>query len=86
MTITETKLRKNENLLIYLCIFMYLMMMATKFIFTAEIEEIVRVFGTDRTQTSLANLFYYMTYALMQVILVFFIDKINFKIKNNLVF
>ena len=80
MTIAEKQLRKNENRLIYIFLFMYLMTMAAKTIFAAEIEEIVRVFGTDRTQTSLANLYYYVFYALMQVILVFFIDKINIKI------
>lgn len=80
MTIAEKKLRSNENLLIFMCLFMYLMMMAAKSIFTSEIEVVSEVFGTKKSVTSLANLYYYATYALMQVVLVFLLDKINIKI------
>ena len=80
MTIAEKKLLKNENLLIYMCLFMYLMMMAAKSIFSAEIEVIRNVFETTKSETSLANLFYYLAYAVMQVVLVFLVDKLNIKI------
>lgn len=76
----EKNLRKSQNLLIYICVFMYLMMMASKSIFTAEIVEIIDVFQTTAAKASLANLYYYATYAIMQVTLVFFIDKINIKV------
>ena len=75
----EKKLHKNQNLLIYICVFMYLMMMASKSIFTAEIVEIIDVFQTTASKASLANLYYYATYAFMQVVLIFFLDKINIK-------
>ena len=76
----EKNLGKSQNLLIYICVFMYLMMMASKSIFTAEIVEIIDVFQTTAAKASLANLYYYATYAIMQVTLVFFIDKINIKV------
>ena len=77
---TDKNFQKNQNLLIYICVFMYLMMMASKSIFTAEIVEIIDVFQTTASKASLANLYYYATYAIMQVALIFFIDKINIKV------
>ncbi len=76
------ELNKNYNKLIFLGIFLYFSLMFSKQIFNAEIIEIQEVFNATATNTSLVTLVYYVVYAIAQLFLVFFLDKI--KIKNFL--
>ena len=79
MKTVKSKLEVKQNQLVAVCLFMYFAMMAAKQIFTAEVVEIIDVFQTTASKVSLANLLYYLTYAIMQVVLIFFIDKIRLK-------
>ena len=78
----KSALDKNYNKLILICIFMYFALMFAKQIFNAEIIEIQEVFGATATDTSLVMLVYYVVYAVSQLSLVLYIDKI--KLKNYL--
>ena len=80
MKTVKSKLEVKQNQLVAVCLFMYFAMMAAKQIFTAEVVEIIDVFQTTASKVSLANLLYYLTYAIMQVVLIFFIDKIRLKL------
>ena len=80
MKALKNKLEIKQNQLMLVCLFMYFMMMAAKQIFTAEVVEIIDVFQTTATKVSFANLLYYLTYGLMQIALIFFIDKIRLKV------
>ena len=80
MKTVKSKLEVKQNQLMLVCLFMYFMMMAAKQIFTAEVVEIIDVFQTTATKVSFANLLYYLTYGLMQIALIFFIDKIRLKV------
>ncbi len=74
------ELNKNYNKLIFLGIFLYFAIMFAKQIFNAEIIEIQEVFGATATNTSLVTLIYYVAYAIAQVALVLYIDKINLRV------
>lgn len=74
------KLRIKQNLLIALCITLYFFMMTSKQIFTAELVEVIDVFNITASQASLANLFYFVSYAIMQVLLMLFINKVNLRV------
>ena len=75
-----TELNKRYNKLIFLGIFMYFSLMFAKQIFNAEIIAIQEVFHTNATKTSLVTLIYYVVYAISQMFLVLFIDKINLRV------
>ena len=79
MSVAERKYESNQKLLIVLCTAMYLAMMIGKQIFNSEIVEIQLVFNVENSILSLANLFYYLTYAALQFALVFFISKLNLR-------
>lgn len=53
--------------------------MATKGIYTAEINEIVNVFNTDKVSAGLATTCYFVTYGAVQLVLAVIYDKIDVK-------
>lgn len=53
--------------------------MGSKNVYTAELVEITGIFGVDKVQASLAMTYYFITYSTAQVLLFFFINKINVK-------
>lgn len=68
---------KLYKLLIASCFFMYMSMMAVKYVFTAELASIMGHYNSGKAQTNLANTFYYITYALTQLVLTFLFGKLN---------
>ncbi len=75
---TDTKSKQKwYNVIIYASFFMYAMMMATKGIYTAEINEIVNVFKTDKVTAGIATTCYFVTYGGVQLVLALFYNKIN---------
>ncbi len=68
---------KWYNIIIYSAFFMYLMMMACKGVYTAEINEIVNVFKTDKVTAGIATTCYFISYGGVQLLLSLFYDKVN---------
>lgn len=68
---------KLYKIFIASCFFMYMTMMTVKYVFTAELTSIVLHYQSNKSQITLANTFYYVTYAATQIILTFFFGKIN---------
>lgn len=73
----DKKRLKVGNLLIFACFFMYMMSMAVKGIYAAEIAFIQKLWSIGYAQTSLANTFYFVAYGLVQVVMFIFMSKIN---------
>ena len=71
--------KRSYNFLIFACFFVWIIMMGSKNIYTAEYIEISNLFQVDKPQASLAMTFYFITYSLVQIILFFCMDKINVK-------
>ena len=78
--IDEQKRNRYARILVFACFFMYVMMMGSKNAYTAEVVAIQDVFGKNKTEVSLAMTFYFVTYAIMQVILASFMGRLNLKI------
>lgn len=70
---------KWYNTIIYAAFFMYTMMMASKGIYTAEINEIVRVFQTDKVSAGIATTYYFVFYGGVQLVLALFYHKVNIR-------
>ena len=79
MSIAEKRHGTYQKWLVALGVALFLAMMISKQIFTAEIVEIKMVFQMKDSTLSLANLFYYVVYALMQFLLIFFAHKIDLR-------
>ncbi len=71
--------KKHYYFLIFACCLVWTIMMGSKNIYTAEYIEISRLFNVDKPQASLAMTFYFITYSIAQVVLFFYMDKINIK-------
>ncbi len=65
--------------LIFASCLVWVIMMGSKNIYTAEYIEIGRLFGVSKPQASLAMTFYFITYGIMQIILFFILDNLNIK-------
>ena len=61
------------------CFFMYVLMMGSKNVYTAELVEIGNIFNVNKSQASLAMTYYFVTYSIAQIVLFFFMDNINLK-------
>lgn len=75
----EQKRNKYGNLLIFACFFLYTSSMAVKGVFAAETQYIVTLWELEYATASMANTFYFVFYALVQVILFLVMSKINLK-------
>ena len=73
------KNKKSYNFLIFACAFVWVIMMGSKNIYTAEYIEIGNLFNVDKPQASLAMTFYFITYSVVQVLLFFYMGKVNIK-------
>ncbi len=71
--------KKHYNFLIFASVLVWVIMMGSKNIYTAEYIEIGNMFNASKPQVSLAMTFYFLTYGLMQVLLFFTLDKFNIK-------
>lgn len=67
----------SPGLLIFACFFMYTAMMATKSVYLAEITYLMKIFEVDKASASMANTYYFVAYAGMQVALFSFVSKID---------
>ena len=77
----DTKKRDRTALfLIWACFAFYTLMLASKNVYTAEIVTLMGVFKTTKAQTSLAMTYYFIVYAIVQVILSFTMTKINLRV------
>ena len=75
----EIKENKRANAIIIACFLIYASSMLAKSVFTAEMVTLIDVFKVNKAQLSMANTYYYITYALAQILLSVFINKIDVK-------
>ncbi len=73
------KNKKHYNFLIFACLLVWIVMMGSKNIYTAEYIEIGNIFNVDKPQASLAMTFYFITYSIVQILLFFFMGKLSIK-------
>ncbi len=71
--------KRYYNFLIFACVFLWIMMMGSKNVYTAEIVELVDIFDVSESDVSMAMTYYFVTYSIAQVIMFFFMDNINIK-------
>lgn len=76
----KVQYKKLGNLLIFACFLMVAFMMASKSVYTAEMVEILDKFGFQESQFTLPITIYFIVYAVVQLILAVFFQKINVKI------
>ena len=80
MSEIETSRQKCAKIFIFVTFAMYVLMMASKNIFTAELVTLMDVFQTTKAETSLAMTYYFITYAIGQFALSFVMGKINLRL------
>ncbi len=74
----NNNLKNNPILIIAVTIFIYVMMVGSKNLYTAEIVEVIKHFkGCDKTKAGLAMTFYFCVYAVMQFVVAKILPKIN---------
>ncbi len=71
--------KRSHNFLIFACVLVWVIMMGSKNVYTAEYIEIGKIFNVSKPQVSLAMTFYFFTYGFMQILLFFILDKLNIK-------
>ncbi len=71
--------KRYYNFLIFASVLVWVIMMGSKNIYTAEYIEIGRLFNVSKPQASLAMTFYFLTYGFMQIFLFFILDKLDIK-------
>lgn len=76
----EKRRHKSAKVLVWACFFLYVLMMGSKNVFTAELVTLQGVFGTTKAETSLAMTYYFITYAIGQLVLSVLFGKINLRI------
>lgn len=59
------------------CVLFYILSVAAKGVFAAEVSYIVEIWNLTQTQVELANTLYFITYGIVQIILFIFMEKIN---------
>ena len=79
LILRQKKWHKYGKLLIFACVFMYMAEIAAKGVFGAEIATIIVELNTDKVNASLANTYYFVTYGLVQILLCFFVSKLNMR-------
>ena len=73
------QIKRLRNFLIFACVFLWVIMMGSKNVYTAEIVELIGVFNATKTQVSMAMTWYFITYSTVQVVMFFIMDKMNIK-------
>jgi len=75
------KSRKRCSLfLVWACFLLFVTMMASKNVYTAELVTLVNVFEKSKAEVSLAMTYYFVIYAIMQLVLSVLMPKINLRI------
>lgn len=77
--LSETKIKKAYNFLVFSALIMYILFLAVKNSFTAEITTIMDFFAIDKPTASMTTTYYFFTYGITQIFLFFFISKFNLK-------
>ncbi len=75
----DKKRLKVGNLLIFSCFMMYMLSMATKGVFAAEVSYVKKMWDLTNVEIQFANTAYYIIYGLIQIFIFLFIKKINFR-------
>ena len=70
---------KMGNLLIFACFFLYASSSAIKGVFAAELKYIVELWDLEYAKVSMANTFYFIGYALIQIVIFLASKKIDLK-------
>ncbi len=73
----EAKRLKVGKIFILTCSLFYILSVAAKGIFAAEVRYIIEIWNLTQAQVQLANTFYFITYGVVQIILFIFMEKIN---------
>ena len=76
----DNKRIKCAKTLIWASFFVYVLMMGSKNVFTAEMVSLMDAFKTSKEQTSLAMTYYFITYAIAQFALTFIMPKLNLRL------
>ncbi len=76
----EKKRIRCAKTLVWAGFLVYVLMMGSKNVITAEVVSLMDVFGTTKAQTSLSMTYYFITYAIAQVLLTFIMPKLNLRI------
>ena len=71
---------KRAKFLIWTGFLVYVLMMGSKNVYTAEVAAIQLAFGTGKAQTSLAMTYYFIAYAIGQLVLAPLFSKTNLKV------
>lgn len=71
--------KRLHNFLIFTCAFLWIIMMGSKNVYTAELDILQDVFNAPKADISMAMTWYFITYSSLQVLLFFFLDKISAK-------
>ncbi len=73
----EAKRQNIGKAYILTCILFYVLSVASKGVFAAEISYILKIWSLTQVQVELANTFYFITYGVVQIILFIIMDRIN---------
>ena len=76
----DKKKNRISYTFIWSCFFLYVFMMSSKNSYTAEMVELIEVFNSTKPDVSLAMTYYFVTYAVGQILLSFCMGKINLKV------
>ena len=61
------KNNRYQNLLIFACAFLWIMMMGSKNVYTAEIVELQNIFSAGKADVASAMTCYFVTYSIVQI-------------------
>lgn len=73
----KTNERKLYNILIWCCFIFYNTTLISKNVFTAQIVNITKYLGIEKTTAQLCSTYYFFPYAIGQLLLIPFVKKIN---------
>lgn len=71
--------KRLYNFLIFACAFLWIIMMGSKNVYTAQIVEFTKLFSVTESEAMMAMTYYFITYSIAQVLMFFFMDNINIK-------
>ena len=78
--VQDRKKEKSTKFLIWAGFFVYLLMMGSKNVYTAEVAAIQLAFNKTKAEASLAMTYYFITYAIGQLVIAPLFKKINLKV------
>lgn len=75
----EKQRMKTGKTFMFACMIFYILSVAVKGVFAAEVRYIIEIWGLTQAQVQLANTFYFIAYGAVQILLFVFMHKINIK-------